>query len=174
MIHGLSFLQKASQQSSRWILKGHFSSSFKLESFRRGFLSFIFFQKKRKSSTSLKNSIFIHLFMASHKKSKTKNTFVFCQNSCFVLPSHVWRVIKSSVPGGGPKGEKQMHDGEGCHSAGRRCSASALLHGSTRHCFGMCVLYDAFWNLFCSLFRVSRNSLTHTLRVRKHLSGELR
>lgn len=30
--------------------------------------------------------------------------------------SHVWRVIKSSVPGGGPTGEKQMHDRESCHS----------------------------------------------------------
>lgn len=39
-----SFVQKASQWSSRWMLKSPSGSSFKLDSIRRGFLSFI--QKK--------------------------------------------------------------------------------------------------------------------------------
>lgn len=40
--------------------------------------------------------------------------------------SYVWRVIKSSVPGGGPTGEKQMHDRESCHSTGRRVAAASM------------------------------------------------
>lgn len=78
--------------------------------------------------------------------------------------SHVWRVIKSSVAGGGPRGEKRMHDRERCHSAGRRDAAASVPFFLTAQGadFGLCVLYDAFWNLFCSLFLISRNSLTHT------------
>lgn len=110
----------------------------------------------------MKNSIFIHLFSASHKK---KMLLPSAKTHALLYLSHVWRVIKSSVAGGGPRGEKWMHDRERCHSAGRRDAAVSVPFFLTAKGadFGLCVLYDAFWNLFCYLFLVSRNSLTHTV-----------
>lgn len=121
----LSFLQKkkkASKWSYRWMLKCPFSSSFKLDSIRKGFLQFIE-RNLKKLNASLKNSIFIHLFMATHK---IKMLLPSAKTHALLYLSHVWRVIKSSVPGGGPRGENGMHDRERCHSAGRRAAAASV------------------------------------------------
>lgn len=91
--------------------------------------------------TTLENSMFIYLFMAS-----IKNAFTSCQNSCFVVPFTCLEGDQKQ------RARRRLHrrKANACHSTGRQVTAASMPFFLTaqRADFKICVLLwrmKSFW-----------------------------